>query len=78
MKKQIADRRIYGTDGHGREVLVAAKGQPIPEGFELAAPTRVTRERKATPEETTTEAAQAEAAAEAEAKESSGSSRKGK
>jgi hypothetical protein len=69
VRKQIADRRIYGQDGHGRRVLVAAEGQPIPEGFEVDGPTRVTTERKATPAETTTEAAQAEKAAEAEAKE---------
>jgi hypothetical protein len=66
MKKQIADRRIYGTDSRGRRVLVAAAGQPIPEGFDVDGPTRVTRERKATPDENTTTAAHAEAAAQAE------------
>jgi hypothetical protein len=38
--RPIADRRIYGTDAYGRTVLVAAAGQPIPEGFEQAAPTQ--------------------------------------
>lgn len=33
-EKRIADRRLYGKDAYGRDVLVAAKGQPIPPGFE--------------------------------------------
>lgn len=33
MEKQIATKRIFGTDRYGREVLVAAPGQPIPKGF---------------------------------------------
>lgn len=32
-QRRIADRRIYGQDAKGRTVLVAAPGQPIPEGF---------------------------------------------
>lgn len=35
---RIADRRIYGYDRKGRQVLVAAKGQPIPPGFVVDAP----------------------------------------
>ena len=38
MPKQIATRRIYGLDRHGREVLVAAPGQPVPDGFREPAP----------------------------------------
>jgi hypothetical protein len=34
MKKRIADRRIYGHNHRGHRVLVAAPGQPIPEGFD--------------------------------------------
>lgn len=37
-KRPIAKERIYGTDAYGRRVLVAAAGQPIPEGFELDGP----------------------------------------
>jgi hypothetical protein len=34
---EIAPHRIYGTDHKGRRVLVAAKGQPIPRGFNFRA-----------------------------------------
>lgn len=32
-QKRLADRRIYGRDRHGRTVLIAAKGHPIPDGY---------------------------------------------
>lgn len=38
MPKRIATKRIYGIDHHGREVLVAAPGQPIPDGYREPAP----------------------------------------
>jgi hypothetical protein len=41
-EKRIADRRIYGKDAYGRDVLVAAVGQPIPPGFDVGAATTPT------------------------------------
>lgn len=34
-KKRIATRRIYGRDSKGRAVLIAAPGQPIPDGYDV-------------------------------------------
>lgn len=45
MPQEIAKTRIYGIDGRGREVLVAAPGQPIPAGFREATPTQDFAER---------------------------------
>jgi hypothetical protein len=49
MSKRIANRRIYGRDAKGRAVLIAAPGQPIPEGYaldeEAVQPSPVQREK---------------------------------
>lgn len=34
MAKKIAKRRIYGTNPAGREVLVAAAGQEVPDWYD--------------------------------------------
>lgn len=48
-QKKIADRRIYGRNARGQEVLVAAKGQPIPAGFEVDKPRTQSEDEQATP-----------------------------
>lgn len=32
-EKRLADRRIYGIDPYGREVLIAVKGGPLPDWY---------------------------------------------
>lgn len=74
MEKKLATQRVFGRDSRGREVLVAAPGQPIDEKrfqVEGSAPTTDAAEAKGAEERVE---AEAKAAVE---KEKSGS-RKGK
>lgn len=47
---RIAKKRTYGYDRHGRRVLVAAAGKPIPKGFDIAAEAGPKSERVAPPD----------------------------